>query len=312
MNNKVLIFAGPTAVGKTEYAIRIARHFGGEIISADSMQIYKDLNIGSAKPTPEERSQAVHHLIDFVDPREFFTAADYQHHALKIINGLCKENIFPIVSGGTGLYLNSIMYDMDFTAEAADMDYRANLEILAAEKGNNHVYEMLKKTDPAAAERLHPNNIRRVIRALEVAELHGKSIDDFEKLKPRKGFDFIVVTLLRDRDELYFRINKRVDLLMERGLLSEVQSLINSGLKIEDISMKGIGYKELFDYINGEVDLESAVDNIKRNTRRYAKRQMTWFKKYQAGKTFNLSGYANDDEAFAEIASWLGKENERV
>lgn len=312
MNNKLLILAGPTAVGKTEYAIKIARHFGGEIISADSMQIYEKFDIGSAKPTIEERSQAVHHLIDFVDPRDFFTAADYQQHALKKINELCEKNIFPIVSGGTGLYLNSIMYDMDFTAPTADMDYRSNLEKLASEKGNHHVYEMLKRADPETAMRLHPNNIRRVIRALEVMELHGKNIDDFGKMPLRKGFDFTVVTLLRDRDELYRRINMRVDLLMEKGLLSEVEALVSGGLKLDDISMKGIGYKELFDYINGDVSLETAIDNIKRNTRRYAKRQMTWFRKYQQGKTFNLSEFANDGDAFAEIADWLEKENERV
>ncbi len=304
---KVLIITGPTAVGKTEHAIAAARALGGEIISADSMQIYKGFDIGSAGPSARDRTPARHHLIDFADPKEPFTAANYQELALKKIDELHGKRILPIVCGGTGLYINSIMYDMDFTAPTADAGFRESLEQLAAEKGNRYIHDILKDIDEPAALRLHPNNTRRVIRAIEVAQLYGKNMADFGKLNPRSGLEFIVMTLVREREELYKRINDRVDKLMDAGLLGEVEALVADGLDIDDISMKGIGYKELFEYIIGKTELAEAVENVKKNTRRYAKRQLTWFKKYQRGTVFDLSQFPSDDEASEAIINWCAR-----
>jgi len=308
MMERVVIIAGPTAVGKTKYAIGAAKELGGEIVSADSMQLYKYMDIGSAKPDKAELSQAPHHLIGEIDPREPFSAARYQKLAKAAIAGILARGRLPVISGGTGLYINSLIYDMDFTAPPAENGYRAGLFRLAAEKGNAYIHARLAEKDPDAAERIHPNNLKRMIRALEVVENTGRRIMPFDgPIAGTKDYEIDMVCLNRDRQELYGRINDRVDKIIDKGLVSEVKSLIEMGLGAEDISMKGIGYKEVIAHLEGEYDIAEAVSLIKRNTRRYAKRQITWFRRYEGVKWFNLSEFKDDSEGMGAVIGWLNE-----
>lgn len=305
---KIIVVAGPTAVGKTEYAIDIAETIGGEIVSADSMQLYKFMDIGSAKPTSEERARIPHHLVDEIDPRMPFSVAAYQKLAKCAINEIFSKGKIPVISGGTGLYINSLVYDMDFSAPPAGEDYREKLEALAEDKGKEYLYFILKEKSPDMAERIHPNNLKKVIRALEVLETSGKEINPFShSFKKTTDYDTLMIGLSRDRDELYERINHRVDVLIDCGLVDEVKSLMDMGLTESNISMKGIGYKEIIGALNDEYDISEAIYLIKRNTRHYAKRQITWMKRYDDMKWFNLSAYKNKDESLEEILSWLEK-----
>ncbi|MGN0710923.1 MAG: tRNA (adenosine(37)-N6)-dimethylallyltransferase MiaA [Anaerovoracaceae bacterium] len=306
MKRQIAVIAGPTAVGKTKFAIEAAKALNGEVISSDSMQLYKYMDIGSAKPTAEELSQVKHHLVDEIDPREKFSVAAYQKLAKQAIEQVFDAGRMPIVSGGTGLYVNSLIYDMDFSAPPADNGYRQRLEQLAQEKGNEYLYKMLEEKDPEAAGRIHFNNVKKVIRALEVVEQSGSGIKAFEQsFVKTKDYDYVLIGLCRDREELYDRINLRVDMLMDMGLVDEVKKLMDMGLTEENISMKGIGYKEIIGSLNGEYDMEHAVYLIKRNTRHYAKRQMTWFRRYDDIRWLNISDYKNDDEAIKEMLQWL-------
>ena len=306
--NRILVIAGPTAVGKTEYAIEAAKAFNGEIVSCDSMQLYQYMDIGSAKPTQEERKQAVHHLIDFLDPREEFSVARYQEMARTVIDDILSRGKLPVISGGTGLYLNSILYDMDFAGASGDEELRAMLKAKAETEGPETLHTMLAQLDPAAAERIHPNNTKKIIRAIERLQAGEGEVRPFDgNIAENPDYDPLLVCLTRDREELYDRINRRVDLLIESGLIDEVKSLTKMGLTAEDISMKGIGYKEIIEYLDGEVSLEEAVDNMKKNTRHYAKRQLTWFRRYDKMNTVNLSEYLNDEEAKGEFIRWLEK-----
>ncbi|MBK5246524.1 MAG: tRNA (adenosine(37)-N6)-dimethylallyltransferase MiaA [Peptostreptococcaceae bacterium] len=307
--SKIIIICGPTAVGKTKYAIEIAKSFNGEIISADSMQLYKHMNIGSAKPTSEELAQVKHYLIDEIDPREMFSAAEYQKRAKIAIKAVMSKGKTPVISGGTGLYVNSLIYDMDFSKQPLSTDYRKKLENLASEKGNEFVHELLVEKDKDAGERIHPNSVRRVIRALEVIHLGDKVKPFKESFVKTKDYSYVIIGLSRNREEMYERINERVEILLEKGLVEEIRSLLDMGLTQTDISMKGIGYKEIIGYIKGEYDLEFAVDLVKKNTRHYAKRQMTWFRRYEDINWFNLSEYENDEQAIEEIKRWLLKNN---
>lgn len=308
MKKKIVIICGPTAVGKTEYAIRIAQAFDGEIVSADSMQLYKYMDIGSAKPDEKELKEAVHHLVDVIDPREDFTVARYQKMALEAIDDISARGKLPVIAGGTGLYINSIIYDMDFAAPPEeDAALRDELYKTAEEEGPEKLHQMLRELDPAAAERIHPNNVKKVVRAIEGAKL-GKPVKDFSKdLKRRDDIDPIMICLTRDRQQLYDRINRRVDLLVEKGLVQEVEGLMRMGLDENNISMKGIGYKEIIDYLENRCSLEEALDTVKKNTRHYAKRQLTWFRKYKDMKWFDISQYENDEKCMEDIVLWLKK-----
>lgn len=307
MDRKILVLAGQTAVGKTEYAIDLALDFDAEIVSCDSMQIYKYMDIGSAKPTPEEMEKVPHHLVDFADPREDYSVAKYCKLAKEAIAGIFSRGKLPLITGGTGLYINSLIYDMDFGGEIGDPAFRKSMQEVAASKGPLALHAMLKEKDPAAAERLHPNNVKRVIRALEACEMGG-SIADFSRAKKKTSdYDVIMMGLFRNRAELYDRINRRVDILMDKGLVTEVKGLMDMGLSASDISMKGIGYKEIIDYLEGNCTLEEAVDTIKKNTRHYAKRQMTWLRGYEDMKWFDLDEYENKDLALEDMKSWLRK-----
>ena len=306
-DRKILILAGPTAVGKTEYSLELAKKLDGEIVSADSMQLYKFMDIGSAKPTKEEMARAVHHMVDEIDPREEFSVFMYNEMAKKAIEDIFSRGKTPIISGGTGLYVNSLIYEMDFSAMPDNKEYRKQLEDMAKTKGNDLLHAMLKEKDPKAAERIHPNNVKKVIRALEMLEEGQERVREFsESFVKTKDYDYCLIGLCRDREELYDRINKRVDILFDMGLLEEIESLDKMVLTEEHISMKGIGYKEVFGYLRGEYDLDEAVYLVKRNTRHYAKRQMTWFRRYEDMHWVDLS-LRSKEEAIKDILEcWRG------
>lgn len=304
-DRKVIFLVGPTAVGKTDLSIALAKALDTEIISCDSVQIYKSLNIGSAKPTVEEMAGVKHHLLDFVDPKVPYSVSEYREDALNIIDRLLEAGKVPIVTGGTGLYMNALIYDMDFGGSDSDEAYRAELEKLAEAEGGDHLYERLKAIDPEAAERIHPNNVRRVIRALEVNHITGQNMGDFSKdpvLTDR--FIPVLIGLKRQRMKLYGRINKRVDIMLEQGLIDEVKKLKSTGLDDSFQSMQGIGYKEVLGYLEGRYDEALMVSVLKQGTRRYAKRQMTWFRRYAQMHWLDLDELSTEkalDEIFKLI-----------
>lgn len=302
MKEKVYIIVGPTAVGKTKLSIDLAHALNGEIISADSMQIYKGFNIGSAKPTEAEKEGIVHHLMDHVDPFTNYSVSQYRDEAKACIKDILSRNKTPIVTGGTGLYVNALMYDMDFSKAPRDTDYRNYLENLAKDKGPEVLYEQLKEVDLLSYEKLHVNNTRKVIRALEVFHVTGQPLSDFkEDLKPADDYDYVIIGLTRNRKRLYVRINKRVDAMIEDGLIEEVKNLKKLGLSASNTSMQGIGYKEVIPYIDGKYDLESMISTIKQNSRRYAKRQMTWFRRYEQMHWFDYDEYKDYEGMKSDI-----------
>lgn len=305
--NKIVAICGPTAVGKTAYSIEIAKRFDGEIVSCDSMQLYKYMDIGSAKPSLDELNQVKHHLIGIVDPSEMFSVAKYKELASSSIDDILSRGKLPIIAGGTGLYLDALLFDLDFAAEPSDDNLRDELYKIAEEKGNLELHSILNECDPDSAKRIHPNNVRRVVRAIESAK-SGNKLKDFAKdLSLNDKYEFILIGLRRDREELYDRINRRVDVLVKEGLFEEVKMLREMGLSESDISMKGIGYKEVLAYFDGEYDLETAIDTIKKNTRHFAKRQITWLKRYDDMKWFDLSESKDDKDSIREIITWLEK-----
>ena len=277
----LIIVAGPTASGKTRLAIELAKAFDGEIVSADSMQIYKYMDIGTAKPTVEERAEAVHHLIDFVEPDKSYSVAEYVGDAHKCIADIISRGKMPVMCGGTGLYIDSVANDITFGETEADNKMREELRELAEKKGGEYLIKMLSEFDPVSAERLHPNNIKRVIRAIEFYRLTGVPISEHqeETKKIESRYNAVMFCLDWERETLYNRINKRVDIMMADGLLDEVKRLRDMGYTRDMQSMQGIGYKEMLEYLDGEASLESAVEAVKQGSRRYAKRQVTWFKR---------------------------------
>ncbi|MFW2490534.1 tRNA (adenosine(37)-N6)-dimethylallyltransferase MiaA [Clostridium chromiireducens] len=281
MKQKLLVIGGPTAVGKTDLSIKLAQKLNGEIISADSMQIYKYMDIGSAKVTEEEMQGIKHHLIDVIEPDVPFSVADFKEYGEYAINNIISKEKLPIISGGTGLYINSLTCNMTFTEAEKDEEYREYLESLALEKGNEYIHEMLNEIDPISYKDIHPNNRKRVIRALEVYKLTKNPFssynvgDDFYNSE----YDVFYYVLTMDRQKLYDRINKRVDIMLKRGLLDECIRLKEMGYTSDIQSMQGIGYKEIFYYLEGEISLPDAIDMIKQGSRNYAKRQLTWFRR---------------------------------
>lgn len=275
------VVAGPTASGKTRLAIDIAKAVGGEIVSADSMQIYKYMDIGSAKPTAEERSEVKHHLIDFLEPDAEFSVADYTEAAHGVISDIAARGKIPVMCGGTGLYINSVVNDITFGETETDYEMRAELQKYADENGNEALLKMLAEVDSVSAARLHPNNVRRVIRAIEFYRLTGQTISEHQDLTKRTDGRYapVMFCIEWDREELYERINKRVDIMLKSGLIEEVRRLTDMGYTKALNSMKAIGYKEIIDYFNGEYTYEEAVGLIKQSSRRYAKRQLTWFRR---------------------------------
>lgn len=279
--DKVIVIAGPTASGKTDLAIELAQSVGGEIISADSMQIYKEMSIGTAKPTSQEMSGIPHHIIDIVNPDEEFSVAQFQSLANKCICEILKRGKVPIVAGGTGLYINSLIYNIIFSEIATDWEYRDKLQRFADEKGAEALHDMLRKIDEKSADAIHPNNVKRVIRALEVYETTGKPISEHqaESRKKPSVYDFKVFGIFTERDILCKRIDDRVDRMMEMGLYEEVDGILKKGYAPSLVSLQGIGYKEIISAIAGECKLKEAIEMIKIGTRQLAKKQMTWFNK---------------------------------
>ena len=279
-NNTVYIITGPTAVGKSIIAFYLAKRINGEIVNCDSIQLYKHLNIGSAKPSEKEMSEIPHHLYGVIEPDDKITVARYQQIALKTIDDILDRGAVPIVCGGTGLYVNSILYDMDFAARPEDNGKRRKeLEEMANKMGSQYMYEYLSAIDPVSAERIHPNNTRKVIRAIEAYE-YGSNVKDMEECRLRTTYDFRLFGITMERKWLYDRINRRVLELVKRGLLDEFKELNEKGYTENTPAMKAIGYKELYDFKNGKKDLKTAILDIMKNSRHYAKRQMTWLKRY--------------------------------
>ncbi len=281
MNNKLVIIAGPTAVGKTAISIELAKKISGEIISADSMQVYKGMDIGTAKIRPEEMQGIPHHLIDILEPCEDFNVVEFAKRSKEALLNIQSRGKIPILVGGTGFYIQSVLYDIDFTENDNDQTYRHELEEEAKSKGGEVLHERLKKIDPEAAEAIHPNNIKRVIRALEFYEKSKGKISDHNKEQRAKKspYDFKYFALTNDRALIYANIEKRVDRMLEDGLVDEVRGLLERGVGRDRVSMQGLGYKEIAAYLENEIGLEEAVYILKRDTRHFAKRQITWLKR---------------------------------
>lgn len=279
--NKLIILAGPTASGKTSVSIDLAKRLGGEIISADSMQVYKYMDVGTAKISVEEMQGVKHHLIDVLDPKEDFNIVKFQNMVKCSIEEIVKNGHIPILVGGTGFYIQSIIYDIDFNTEDDNSSVRKKLEEEYDTLGADFMYEKLKKIDSVSAGIIHKNNKKRIIRAIEFFLINNEPISSHNEVQRKKNspYDYRFFVLNPPRDILYERINKRVDIMVENGLVDEVKKLREMGLSMENISMQGIGYKEIIEYLDGEVSLESAIENIKQNTRHMAKRQVTWFKR---------------------------------
>ncbi len=276
---KLIILTGPTAVGKTALSIALAKRLDGEIISADSMQVYKHMDIGSAKIKVEEMEEIPHHLIDLLEPDEEFNVVRFKELSKEALFGIYERGRLPVVAGGTGFYIQALLYDIDFSEEENHGEIRKKLENFATEYGGEALHRKLFEIDPVSAKEIHPNNQKRVIRALEFYELNGYpiSIHNETQKKRLSPYDFCYFVLTDDRDVLYEKIEKRVDLMMEEGLLDEVRALKNMGYHKRMVSMQGLGYKELLDYLDGNGTLDEAVSKIKRDTRHFAKRQLTWF-----------------------------------
>lgn len=281
MKKPLIILTGPTAVGKTALSISLAKEIGGVIVSADSMQVYRHMNLGSAKIRPEEMQEIPHFLIDVLEPWEEFHVVRFQEMANSCLEKIYAEGKIPIITGGTGFYIQALLYGIDFTEESPDPSYRVYLEALAKERGNDALHQMLCQADPMAAAQIHKNNVKRTVRALEFHHLTGRRISEHNEKERKKEspFAFCYFVLNDERDRLYEKINARVDKMMQEGLLKEVESLKSMGCTREMVSMQGLGYKELFSYLEGEISLEEAVYRIKRDTRRFAKRQLTWFRR---------------------------------
>lgn len=283
MKPLVIMVIGPTATGKTALSVALAKALQGEVISADSMQIYKEMNIGSAKPDMEEMQGIPHHLLDFVPPDSNYTVAQFQAQAKACIEDIIRQGKQPIVAGGTGLYIHSLLYDVDFTSADSDPAYRAELQTIADQQGADALYALLKQGDKKTAAELHPHDTKRVMRALEILHLTGvpKSQQQQNWQQGNTDYTFCVLGLTMERSLLYERINARVDKMFTQGLIEEVEALKQKGLTPAHQSMQGIGYKEILRALNGEYSMEEAKDKIKQESRRYAKRQLTWFRREQ-------------------------------
>lgn len=310
MKKPLIVIGGPTACGKTGFSIKLAKEIGGEIISADSMQVYRYMDIGTAKVTPEEADGVPHYLIDEFDPDEEYNVMLFQQKAKTYMEEIWAKGKIPILVGGTGFYINALLYDNDFTETDNDTSYREECYKLAREQGPEVLYERLKEIDPEYAENIHANNVKRVTRALEYHYLTGQKFSEHnaEQKEKKTPYDAAVIILNMDREKLYERIELRIDIMMEQGLLEEVKGLLDKGYTPDLVSMQGIGYKEFIPYFNGECTLEEAVTQLKTKTRRFAKRQLTWFRRQIDGLWVDLSK-STGEEAMADVLGYL-KEQE--
>ncbi|MCU4711924.1 tRNA (adenosine(37)-N6)-dimethylallyltransferase MiaA [Bacillus cereus] len=302
---KVAVIIGPTAVGKTKLSIDLAKALNGEIISGDSMQIYRTMDIGTAKVTQAEMDGIPHYMVDIKNPEDSFSVAEFQERVRKHIREITERGKLPIIVGGTGLYIQSVLFDYQFTDDAGDVIYREQMEKLALERGVEYVHKKLQEVDPESAERIHANNVRRVIRALEIFHTTGEKMSDqIEKQEKELLYDVSLIGLTMDREMLYDRINLRVDLMMEQGLLEEVEGLYNRGIR-DCQSIQAIGYKEIYDYFENRAPLEDAVSQLKTNSRRYAKRQLTWFRNKMDVTWFDVTDGGKTSEILRYIEGKL-------
>lgn len=289
LKQKLLVLIGPTAVGKTKLSIELAKRFNGEIISGDSMQVYKGMDIGTAKIKDEEKEGIPHHLIDIKEPFERFSVAEFQELVRSKITEITLRGHLPMIVGGTGLYIQSVIYDYQFSEAAGDETYRQMLEQKAQKLGNYALHRELAEIDPKSAGSIHPNNIRRVIRALEIYYRTGKTMSETQQCQERDLlYDTALIGLTMDREKLYGRINERVDLMVAEGLLKEVQELYTQGLR-NCQSIQAIGYKEIYDFLDGKISLDEAIEMLKKNSRHYAKRQFTWFRNKMDVQWFQIT-----------------------
>ncbi|MGO4964957.1 tRNA (adenosine(37)-N6)-dimethylallyltransferase MiaA [Bacillus paralicheniformis] len=301
----VIVLIGPTAVGKTKLSVMLAEHLNAEIISGDSMQIYKRMDIGTAKIKEKEMNGVPHHLIDIKEPTESFSVAEYQEIVRQKIAEIGRRGKLPMIVGGTGLYIQSVLYDYSFTEEAGDPEFRAEMEALSDKRGAEYVHCLLKERDPGAAKAIHPNNKRRVIRALEIFHTTGKTMSEhMEGQRKELLYTTALIGLTMEREVLYDRINSRVDQMMDEGLLNEVKQLYDENIR-NCQSVQAIGYKELYAYLEGRASLEEAVETLKRNSRRYAKRQLTWFRNQMDVAWYDMTPPVNIEQKKQEIFTYI-------
>ena len=300
MKDKVIVICGPTASGKTALSIELAKKIEGEIVSADSMQIYKDMNIGTAKPTAEEMQGIKHYLLDFISPEERYSVADYKIDAKKAIKEIIEKDKTPIIVGGTGLYVDSLIYEIEYPNIEFDENYRKELEEQVKKEGLDKLYEKAKQIDPQAIEKISRNDAKRILRILEIYHATGKNKtqQEIESRKKEVEYDYKVFALNWDREKLYQRINKRVDIMIEQGLIEEVKEISKKYNKFPT-AMQGLGYKEVVDYLEGNCTKEEMIEKIKKETRHYAKRQLTWFRKNK--QTIWLNGEGSVQENIDNI-----------
>lgn len=314
MNKKpLIILTGPTSVGKTALSIALAKAVGGEIISADSMQVYRYMDIGTAKITPSQMQGIPHYLIDELEPEDEFNVVRFQQLTKSYMQQIYDNNRIPILVGGTGFYIQSVLYDIDFTENDADSSYRQELEQLLTQKGADYLHSMLNAIDPDSAKVIHPNNSKKVIRALEFAKQTGEKISEHNEAQRRRPspYNFSYFVLNKNRASLYETINHRVDMMLEQGLLDEVKSLYARGYNRELVSMQGLGYKELLAYLEQELSLEEAIDLLKRDTRHFAKRQLTWFKREKEVVWIDKDMFSSEEAILAYLITIL-KENQII
>jgi len=300
------ILIGPTAIGKTDLSIRLAGHLNGEIISADSMQIYRHMNIGTAKISEKEMKGIPHYLVDIVYPDEEYSVADYKNQAVEIIKDINSRGKTALLVGGTGLYINSLVYDLNFSRAAANDDIRMKYEALADRYGNEYLHSELMKIDSVSANKIKLGDRKRLIRAIEVYEVTGKKMSDqnMNFRKESEDFNLIMLGLNMDRTKLYERINSRVDKMLEDGLVDEVAKLLEMGYHKNLTSLQGIGYKEIIMYMEGQISLDEAIEKIKRGTRNYAKRQLTWFKRDRRIKWFDIDKFSDIEDLLESILAY--------
>ena len=306
----LIILTGPTAVGKTELSIALAKSIGGEIISADSMQVYKYMDVGTAKIRSEEMDGVPHHLIDILEPDVAFNVAMFKDLAKSSVEDIYSRGRIPILVGGTGFYIQALLYDIDFSEEDSDSSIRKELETLVEIKGAAFLHEKLREVDPESAEQIHANNVKRVIRALEYYQLHGEKISTHNETERHKEspYDFLYFVLTHDRQVLYERIEKRIDQMIDHGLISEVDNLLKKGYDSSLVSMQGLGYKELIPYLQKKCTLDEAIYVLKRDTRHFAKRQLTWFRRERNVRWLDKSLVSSDEEILKEILNTIDRE----
>jgi len=299
----LIVLTGPTAVGKTALSIELAKMVGGEILSADSMQVYRGMDIGSAKIRPREMQGVPHHLVDVLDPVQEFNVVVFQKLCRQAMEGIYGRGHIPILTGGTGFYIQALLRDIGFTENEENTEYRRQLEQLAAVKGSQVLHEMLTAVDPAAAQAIHAHNIKRMIRALEFHYLTGEKISEHNEREAERQspYRYCYFVLNDDREKLYQRIEIRVDHMLEEGLVEEVRRLMDQGCRRDMVSMQGLGYKEILDYLEGDITLEEAVYRIKRDTRHFAKRQLTWFRREKDVIWINKPDFGYDDRKILEV-----------